>query len=189
MSMSNQLEFHLDFITFVNINNMCNGEFSYPNAKDLMSYLKTVMLMQQHFFWKRHKESYHDASTIFTVILLYELFTHYNGCNPLQSLNPYFQQITGFDGTTNSKYPHLWMCWIMNKTILCLMHLNSVKPNLTMHTVNLDLLTSSVIKECKNQTLKFNILIPSYVNIKITIVNACFGYSDVNRILYTVISC
>ena len=74
-SISDRSESYLDFITVTNITNTCNGEFSYANAKDLMSYLKTLILMQQ-VFWERNKELSHGSSTLFTGVLLYELFTH-----------------------------------------------------------------------------------------------------------------
>ena len=155
MSISNRRELHLDFTTIANIDDMCNIEFSHSNSKDLMFYLKTAMLTHQHLFWKRNTESSHYASTKNTSVLLSELFTHYNGGNSLQSLIPYFQQINRFDGTTKSNSPDTWMHWIINKTLLCLMHSNSVKPNLIICAVSRDLLTLSAVAECKNQILKF----------------------------------
>ena len=96
-----------------------------------------------------------------------------------------FKKKTRFDGTTKSKSPNAWMHWMINKTLLCIMHLNTVKPNITMQTVNHNLFITSTITECENQIpMFFIIVIPSYVNIKITIVNVYFGYSNVNSMLY-----
>ena len=78
MSISSRRQLHLDFVSMANINNMLKGAFSCANLKNLLNYMKTVALIQQHLFWKRYKESYNDMYEILTGILLYKLFMHCN---------------------------------------------------------------------------------------------------------------
>ena len=61
------------------------------------------------------------------VFFIYEMFIYFNARNMLESVDPFFKQITGLDRTTNSKSPETWMCWMMNKNFLSIIHLNAKK--------------------------------------------------------------
>ena len=130
------------------------------------------MRMQQHLFWKKEKGITHGISTVFTGIFIYEIFIYQNARDIL-GINPFFKKITGFDGTTNSKFPEIWMCQMINKNFMSLIHLNTEKKYVIVYTVNTQELTSSTVSEHNNQIFNFfKISILAYVNIRIKIENS-----------------
>ena len=61
---------------------------------------------------------------------------------------PLFRALTSFDGTTNSKSPHLGMCWLMNKTYLSLIYLNTKHQQVKLNSVKPHEINESDIREC-----------------------------------------
>ena len=94
----------------------------------------------------------------------------------------YLYKITEFDGTKNSSFPHTWMCWMINKNYISLIHLNTEKHVVTIYTVNPQKLNACDLLECKNQIIKvFDVSIPGYENIEIKIPSSLLRQFEVNH--------
>ena len=141
---------NLEHYALVNSKRLLNSAFCFEPSNNFPNHFKCCTyftFLVRNLYFDVHNEISIKTDKVLVGFFLYDIYFKLKTSNSDQGMEHHFRNLTSYDGSKNVVNPDTWICWMVDKCTLSLIHVGTSVHTTTLCVPKCVDVDESLIKE------------------------------------------